>query len=156
MALNEMFEDIDDDVVVLKHKSADSALGRLVAEYNQHSRRIDRLPDLTETSTGKDLKRGIAMLRTEEQVKLAYHYCLNQGIIEDESAASVDSRKFRQWLIKAGVACSAAFMFALMGAVMAYINGHHIQEGRPSADNGGVQVFLSTAAEIAKILLSKE
>ena len=155
VGLNDLFSDIADDQLVMQHKSADSALGKLVAAYSVHSRRIDRLPDMTITSVGADLKRGIAMLQPEEQVKLAYHYFLNQGVIEDESVEIADARKLRHWMIKAGVAVACAFTFLVMGAVLVFVNNHQAQQGK-ATDNSGIQVILSTAAEIAKILLSKE
>lgn len=142
--------DIDDDCLVLTHKSAESSLAKLVKEYGTYSRRIDRLPDMNEHSTGRDLKVAIASMAPEDQVMLAYHYYLNTGTLEDEAPAEKAARNFKQRITLVIVGVAAALILLLVGGAVVY--SHRCTP--ESATEPVISGFLSTAAEIAKILLS--
>jgi hypothetical protein len=141
--------DINDDALVLNHKSPESAMARLVREYGTYSQRIDRLPDMCATSTGKDLKTAILTMAPEDQIKLAYHYYLNTGTLEDDQAEEVEERKLKHFVVRIIVIVAAAMVLLLVGGAVVYTHQCASETGEPVI-NG----FLSTAAEIAKILLS--
>jgi hypothetical protein len=143
--------DISDDSLVLTHKSPESALARLVKEYDTYSKRIERLPDMTATSTGKDLKTAILSMAPEDQIKLAYHYYLACGTLEDDEAAEKEDRKLKHFVVKVIVSVAASMVLLLVGGALVYTHRCTAAgEGSEPVING----FLSTAAEIAKILLS--
>lgn len=142
--------DINDDALVLSHKSPESALARLVKEYDTYSKRIERLPDMNPASTGKDLKTAILSMAPEDQIKLAYHYYLNTGTLDVEDSGEKDERQLKHWVVKVTVVVAAALILLLVGGALVYTH-------RCTAETAGEPVingFLSTAAEIAKILLS--
>lgn len=142
--------DIDDDAPVLAHKSTESALAKLVKEYATYSKRIERLPDMTETSTGKDLKTAILTMAPEDQIKLAYHYYLACGTLEDEESVEKSERNFKLWVAKAVVVVVAGMVLLLVGGAVVYTH----RCAPETANEPVISGFLSTAAEIAKILLS--
>jgi hypothetical protein len=145
-----VFTDISDDALVLTHKSPESALAKLVKEYATYSRRIERLPDMNERSTGRDLKAAIVTMAPEDQVMLAYHYYLNTGTLEDEAPAEKAQRNFKQKLTLVVVSLAAALSLLLVGGAVVYSHRCTPESSTEPVISG----FLSTAAGIAKILLS--
>lgn len=148
MQVTDVFSDIEDDKV-LSHKSPESSLGKLIAQYSEHAVKIDRLPDMTQTSTGADLKRGIGLMAAEDQIQLAYHYLLNQGIIDDDANDRQEERRFRRRLIMTGVVVGTAFTFLMAGAVLAFTfkNDTNLE---------GIKAMLEYAAKIAQVIVTKE
>ena len=142
--------DINDDALVLTHKSPESALAKLVQEYGTYSRRIERLPDMHPASTGKDLKAAILSMAPEDQIKLAYHYYLNCGTLEDEDPAEKAERNFKQKVTLVIVGVIGAMVLLLVGGAVVYSHRCTPESSTEPVISG----FLSTAAEIAKILLS--
>lgn len=142
--------DIDDDALVLTHKSPESATAKLVKEYDVYARRIERLPNMTDTSTGKELKAAIFSMAPEDQIKLAYHYYLNTGTLEDEESAEKDERKLKHWVVKWSAFVAGGLVLLLVGGALVYSHRCTAETANEPVLNG----FLSTAAEIAKILLS--
>jgi hypothetical protein len=142
--------DVNDDALVLTHKSPESALAKLVKEYATYSRRIERLPDMNEHSTGRDLKAAIVSMAAEDQVMLAYHYYLNTGTLEDEAPAEKAERNFKQKITLVIVGVAAALVLLLAGGALVYSHRCTPESSTEPVISG----FLSTAAEIAKILLS--
>lgn len=164
----QIFIDLVDDKPVLAHKSKDSAVAQLVREYAGYSRRIERLPDMTPDSTGRDLKSAIALMAPEDQVKLAYHYYLHQGtleadtsvivgppapehpVVEEPATVEKDEQYLRMWVLWIFAGLTAAFFFLIMGAALAYT----FKRGPNATDDPVFGGLLSIAAKAAEFFLS--
>lgn len=146
------FADIDDAKPVRQYKSEDSAQAKLLKAYDVYAQRIDRLPNLTDSLTGAELKAAIASMDPEDQVRLAYLYYVYKGSLADgdEPVAAKEERAFKHWVIKKVVWAMMAVFAVGVGSVATFIY----------KDKGGEQTgtvisgLFTTAAEIAKILLS--
>jgi len=150
--LSTVFHDIDDTYLLSERKSEESALGRLIQEYGEHAKRIDHLPDMRDDSLGRDLKAAIALMAPEDQIKLSYHYYINEGILENdaEDIRLREDRQLKHWTVKASVYLIIGLVSVLAGATIAYT----FKRGAGHNDDPVIGGLLTTAAAIAKILLS--
>lgn len=147
------FNDIADDKLVMQVKSPESALAKLLRDYEVYANRIDHLPNVTDTLTGASLKGAIGMLEAEDQVKLAYLYYGYKGMLEltvPESEADRQSRNLWHRVIMTLLYMVVGLFVFVMGCAFVYIFRFKNMEETGTLISG----ILSTAAEIAKILLS--
>lgn len=147
-----VFADIGDDQLVAHTKSEDSALAKLLKDYTPYAQRIDRLPNVTDTLTGKALKAAIASMEPQDQIRLAYLYYQHKGVLV-VSTEPEDVKEFRHLKIRVIKTLMYAFVALVVfgiGSVTTFMFKDH-----GSADTSRmVTGMFSTAAEIAKVLLS--
>lgn len=152
MSLVERVLDGVSDVRLLsdhRQGSTPSPLQQLIADYSELSAHNDNAPNLTELSTGADLKTGIQKLDIEQQVKLLYRYLVNAKRLNDESPAELEDRKMRHWSIKFAMWCFAFVVVMLLGAVTAIA----VRTGA-APSNELVSTFLDTASGVVRLLFS--
>lgn len=159
MSFADVFANIPNDKRVVV-KSPTSALAKLIARYTESAKDKDYAPDIQDAWVGSDLKSAMALLPIEDQVKLAYFYCIDTGLLEvehpvehedPETVMEIDRHRAYLWILKSGFMLFAAFVAVTTGATLAYAFRSDSNEGFE-----GVRVLLSTAAEIAKIFFTGE
>lgn len=157
MSFADVFANIPNDRTVVV-KSPTSALAKLIARYTESAKDKDFAPDVKDTWTGSDLKAAMAVLPTEDQVRIAYFYCIDTGLLEQETVVvdpekelDMENRRLYMSLIKWGFILAAIFAAVIVGATLAYAFRSDSNEGFE-----GIRVLLSTAAEIAKIFFTGE
>lgn len=160
----EIFESIPAERLVMSNKR-DSAVAKLLEEYAVYARRIDWLPEMSGTSTYIDFRSALQTMASEDQVKLAYHYYVNQGTLEADPVpfspplpvkreptgeSEKEERVFKLWAAGGAAILFAIIFFIIVGAVLAYT----FKRGDTSGDDPVVAGLLNVAAKLAEIFLS--
>ncbi len=145
--VEEVLKGIRDDRKLSEKES--EAMTRLLDSYNEIAKDNDHIPNLTDDSTGADLKAGIAKASPPQQVELLRDYLINThaltGVATPEDPDKAEKRRLRSWLIRFSAIAGFVLTFILIGAisVVGYRAG--------AFDNAVISTLMNTATEIIKL-----
>ncbi len=150
---------IKDDSLVLTKAESRGPLHKLVEDYMVLAIHDDQLPNITVATTGRELKDALELLEPEIELELLRKYVDAQNEIlyphlrraEVETAAAVDERKHRHWLIKVTAITLLVFFLGGVGAVgaIAFRSGN-------LPDSKVITVLMSFASDVAKLIFSSK
>ena len=72
-----ILQGVSDGGLLEEHTFLPHPLRELIKQYNKIALNDDRLPAVTDRTTGVEFKEAIASLEPEQQIKLLYHYVVN-------------------------------------------------------------------------------
>lgn len=147
--IDEVFAGVSDTQDMQKLAVSKPGLKPLLDEYDSLAARVAQIEPITAGMTGLQWKAGLKTLSLTDQVRLSYRYFQLMGLLDAETEEQKDERKLRFFIVRTGVIVATAFVMMMSGAVLAYMFHHPAQDHDPVISN-----MLSTAAEIAKILLN--
>jgi hypothetical protein len=139
---------VSDTRLLADHKPSAAPLHNLIKVYREKSAHNDNAPNLTDLSTGLDLKEGIEKLSEEDQIVLLHQYLVDsKRILPEETPAQIEDRQLKRFVIKAAVWIIGFIAVMLFGAVtaIAYRSGV-----LPS--NEVIGTFLEFAGEIVHVI----
>lgn len=150
MDLASVWADIADDHHVTQTRSPDSPLAQLVKLYGEYSERIDRLPSVTNTLTGLELKAAIASMEPQDQVSLAYHYYQYRGMLGNETEPMEQQEADRRWWVVKTMVYTTIGLFAFgIGSITTFM--FKAKDG--AAYIPVISGLFHETAEIAKVLV---
>lgn len=150
--LNQVLEGVSDSRLLNDHREGPSPLRSLIKAYTEKAAHNDNAPNLTDQSTGHDLKLGISKLEPEDQMILLYDYLVGcKRIIPPECESEKEDRKLRHTAIRWVIATFCLMGMMLFGAVTSIAVHRGI-----APSNEVVSTFLETAGEVAEFIFSKD
>ncbi|MDR3392337.1 MAG: hypothetical protein P4L77_11445 [Sulfuriferula sp.] len=149
--LRSVLDGVSDTRLLSDHKEGATPLRHLISEYTAKALHNDNAPNLTELSTGADLKAGIEKLEIEDQVIMLSDYLEKcKRIVPRESADQIEERKLKTFAIKSFIYVSITVVVLFIGSVTTIA----VRSGRlPS--NEVLSTFLEFAGEIAGLIWEK-
>lgn len=152
MALTEkVFKGIDDTRSVRAHAERSVALKHLLLSYEELAKVDASIPNLTDATTGRELKDAFEMLETESQLRMLNNYWFTLHGRSSETEAARDERKHKHWLIKAGVVFTGGLILVITGAVIGLAN-----KSGTMPDNAVLTGILKTAGEVLKVIIGSK
>jgi hypothetical protein len=127
-----------------------SPFNTLIASYKKLAEGDPSLPDLTEASTGYDLKNALNCLDPYDQLRLLHAYVEPSGpVIPTEDVAAVEERKLRHWIIRFSMATCASLAWLVVGGIVAIsIRSGALPEGAI------VNSFMSLITEVMRLIFA--
>jgi hypothetical protein len=149
--LRSVLDGVSDTRLLSDHKDGPTPLRHLITEYAAKALHNDNAPNLTDLSTGADLKAGIEKLEIEDQVILLTDYLEKcKRIAPRESEDQIEERKLKSLAIKSFIYVSVAVVVLFIGSVTTIA----VRSGRlPS--NEILSTFLEFASEIVSLIWEK-
>ncbi len=138
---------VSDKRLLTDHQKGATPLQGLMQAYTLKAARNDNAPNLTDLSTGLDLKSGLQKLEPEDQVELMYGYLVSANRLL--STVAEDQRKLRNWVVKIFVGVFAAGTLLTFGAVTSIA----VRTGA-APSNDLVGGFLDMAGDIAHVIFT--
>lgn len=150
---------IDDAKPVLSHSDQNQPLKDLIASYMVHAVHNDQLPNITNLTTGLELKEALELLEPDVELDLLKQYSdgrraalyphLKPVSSFGESQAAIDERRQRHWMAR---------FFMMTGTVLVLmIAGGVITLGYKAGAMPDSKVFssiMTTVSDIAKLIFS--
>lgn len=124
MLLKAILSGISDEKIVDSHVVIPTPLRDMIRNYNKIALHDQRMPMVTEETTGAQLKEAIGSLSADDQIALLYAYSEankkhDASAVQSEDPILVEEKKLRVLLTKFFIACLAIFGCMLVGAVVA-------------------------------------
>lgn len=115
---------VPDERIVDTHTVIPSPLRDLIRGYNKLALNDPLLAEITESTTGKELKSLVVRLRPEDQIQLLYHYSqavksLHSPDVYAHDSTEVEQRKIALLLKHILAAMIVMFVFFLLGSAAA-------------------------------------
>ena len=146
---------IDDQRPVLSHSDQRGPLNELIEQYMLHAIHNDALPNITNLTTGLELKQALELLDAELELELVKKYSDAQRAVLfphlklasslPEEPEKADKRKLRHFLIKTAVISGYLFVGGVMFA--AWRSG-------ALGDSKIIGPIMSLASDTAKLIFS--
>ncbi len=146
---------IDDHRPVLSHSDQRGPLNELIEQYMLHAIHNDALPNITNLTTGLELKSALELLDPELELELVKRYSdaqravlyphLTLAAAVPEAPEKAEGRKLRHFLIKSAVVSSYLFIGGVLFA--AY-------RGGGLGDSKVIGPIMSLASDAAKLIFS--
>lgn len=146
---------IDDQRPVLSHSEKRGPLNELIDQYMIHAIHNDVLPNITNLTTGLELKEALELLDAELELELIKRYSDSQRAVLyphlklatsiPESPDKVAERGLKHFLIKATVMTAYLFIGGVLFA--AYRSGG-------LGDSKVIGPIMSTVSDVAKLIFS--
>ena len=142
---------ISDTLVLAERKETDIALNNLVTNYSKIASRNSNYPDVTEETTGYDIKLMVANLLFEEMVVLVYNFMSDSGRIDEHREFTKEFRGFKFKVMKFTIIGLIFVFFAVIigTVVMSAMKGD-------MNNNPVVQVFIEIISKVSDILFSEK
>lgn len=149
--LRSVLDGVSDTRLLSDHKDGPTPLRHLITEYTAKALHNDNAPNLTDLSTGADLKAGIEKLEIEDQVVLLSDYLEKcKRIVPRESETQIEDRKLRNLAIKSFIYVTITVIVLFIGSITTIA----VRSGRlPS--NEVLGTFLEFAGEMASLIWEK-
>lgn len=146
--LRSVLDGVSDTRLLSDHKEGATPLRGLVTAYTAKALHNDNAPNLTDLSTGADLKAGIEKLEIEDQVLLLTDYLEKcKRIVPRESEDQIEERKLKNFAIKSFIYVTILVIVLFIGSVTTIA----VRSGRlPS--NEVLSTFLEFAGEMASLI----
>lgn len=146
---------IDDQRPVLSHSDKRGPLNELIDQYMLHAIHNDALPNITNLTTGLELKQALELLDAELELELIKNYADAQRAVLfphlklatsiPEAPEKAETRKLKHFLIKTAFITLQLFIGGVLFA--AYRAG-----GLP--DSKVIGPIMSTVSDVAKLIFS--
>lgn len=109
---------VGDDNLLSNVRSDDRGLKRLIEEYRKLSNRYSQYPEITDETTGSELKTFISKTLFEEQIYLIYTYLSGSGKIEEHFDYEKETKRFYLQFLKFGAYAILFLLVAVVGGVV--------------------------------------
>lgn len=146
--VKQVLNGVSDTRLLSDHHPGASPLQDLIKTYREKSAHNDNAPNLTDLSTGQDLKEGLEKLAVEDQVTMLYEYlCAAKRLVPKETPDQIEERQLKRTAVKAFIWVSGVVVIMLIGAVTTI----GVRSGL-APSNELVGTYLEFAGEIAHLI----